>query len=581
MKTNTTAAFLTMLLVVIYPLVYGIETDGFRDMARFIPENALIYFEQREGTKVLKELTKSQFGKKIETINFIKTGKEIGLPDTALSSLEDVLAFYAFIKENKLVHEVFGKRFAVALLPPIDTQKPANLTDYIQKNTVLVAKPKHSAEGLQFLSESYGRYVQSYSVSSAQYGNHHIKRVQINEQTVSLVIIEGSFVMSRSENQLRRCIDTFDAELPALGKNADFTIVREKFSMPDRFFYLPINEIREFVAETLGELSFTGKDLLLKELATTVGFSNVGYGSWNKKKSVIDKVLVQYNSNEVNNVVKNHIDATPIRSSMLSLATENPMAFYWSNTIKIQHVLGYLERSRAEEPQVEKFWSTLESITGKNSREVFSLLGEEVSLVLEPGPKDTFFSFPLGMVFLQVKNVPECKRILEKIIEEYHIPVSEKSYGEIQYSFWTLSPQDGLQPLYGFWDNLLFFGNSSALLGMIVKRNFEDFTLLDNMNIKTIDPGFSEKNNSVTYLDNVELIKVVQKGLSLVAMTMAIEDKEMAHKVRILIDEIINPLLDGARMYSKSCSRSYFTPEMVIIDSITTKATGTIQKRIN
>jgi hypothetical protein len=579
MKSNTIAAFLTMFMVVIYPLVMGIQTDGVRDMARFIPDSALVYFEQRHGSKVLKEFTKSPLGKKFETINFLNTGKKVGLTKPVLRTLEDMLSFYALTKDNKLFHEVFGKRFAVALLSPVDIKQYDDFTDYIKENTIIVAKPEHTVGGLEFLGESYDRYDQTYFVSSAQYGNHHIKRIQINEGTFSMVTIEGSFVMSRNEKQLRRCIDTFDAELPALANNADFIAISQGFEMPDRFFYLPISDVRKFLTKTVTDLTFTGKDLLLKELATTVGFANFGYGSWNTKKRVIDRVLVQYNSNEVNSVVKNHVDAAPIRSSMLSLTTENPMAFYWSNNIKINHFLRYFEKSRKEKPQIENFWSTVENITGKNMIELFSLLGEEVSLVLEPGPKDKFFSFPLGMFFLHVKNVPELRTILAKIIDEYDIPVSVKSHGPIRYSYWTPSPQDGLQPLYGFWGDFIFFGNSSSLLGMIVKKNSEDFSLLDNMTVKAIDPGFTEKNNSVTYLNNAELINVLQKGLDLVGMTLAIEDRETAFKVRTVIDEIINPLLDGARMYNKSCTRSYFTPEMVIIDSITNKTTGPIKKK--
>jgi len=325
--------------------------------------------------------------------------------------------------------------------------------------------------------------------------------------------------------------------------------------------------------------SFPGKELMMKELATTVGFANFGYGSWNRKKSVTDKVLVQYNSNEVNKIVKNHIEATPSRCSMLSLTTENPMAFYWSNNLNIKHLVRYFEHNGHGDSQVEKFWATVESVTGKNVHEIFSLLGEEGSLVLEPGPRDKFFPFPRGMFFLHVKNVPELRTILEKIIDEYDVKVSVETYGPIRYSYWTLSPQDGMQPLYGFWGNLLFLGNSSSLLRMIVKKKADHFSLVDNTAVKAIDPGFTEKNNSVTYLNNVEFIKVLQKGLDLIGISLAIENRETAFKVHTVINEIINPLLDGAKMYDKSCTRSYFTPEMVIIDSITSKTTGFREKR--
>ncbi|MCP4337541.1 MAG: DUF3352 domain-containing protein [Desulfobulbaceae bacterium] len=571
MKSNTYVALLTIFLIVVYPWVSGIQDDKSRDMTTFVPESALAYFEQHHGSLALKEFRESPLGSNFEAIDFLKTGKKIGLSESLLSDIEEILTFYSSAKDNKLLHEILGKMFAVAILSPINAKKYNDTKGYLQDNTIIISKPKHSAEGLEFLGESYVKFAQTHSVASAQYGNHHIKRIQINEETLSLVTIKGFFVMSLNERQLRRCIDTFDGESPALGGNNDFDKFRKNFEMSDRFFYLPVEDVRNLVVETVQDLSFPGKKLLLKELKTTVGFSNLGYGSWNNKASVVDKVMVQYDKYLVNNIVQKHTKIAPSRCSMLSLTTENPMAFYWSNTVKVRHILHYLENSTKKEPQIKKFWSTVESVTGKNTEQIFSLLGGEVSLVLEPGSKDNFFPFPLGMVFLKVKNVPELSSIFEKIIDEYDIPVSVKISGPIRYAYWTLSPQDGLQPLYGFWGDLLFFGNSSKLLRMIVEEKSKDLSLLDNMSVKVIDPGFTEKNNSVTYMNNVELIKVLQKLLNLIGMTVAIEDRETAFKVRAIIEEIINPLLDGASMYDKSSTRSYFTHKMVVVDSVTNK----------
>ncbi|TKB27379.1 DUF3352 domain-containing protein [Desulfopila sp. IMCC35006] len=579
MKSNAIAGFLAMVLVVLYPLVNGIQTDSFRDMARFIPDNALLYVEQRNGSRVLKDFIKSPIGKKLDSIDLLQTSKKIGLTEPVRSALTDLLALSAGARNNKLLHEVFGKKFALAFLPTTDRQQSADFTDYIKNNAVFVAKPNHSAETLQFFTESYARYVQTYSISSAQYGRHHIQRLQMHENILSIVIIDGIFVMSANEKLLRRCIDTYDGDVPALGKKADFIKIRKKFVMPERFFYLPIEDVRKYIIRQTTDLAFPGKDILLKELKTTVGFANLGYGSWNKKKKIVGKVLVQYKSSEVNKVVRNHIDAIPVRSSMLSLSTANPMAYYWSNTIEFKYFFDYFAKSRKTDPQLEKFWSVMQDITGKDASEFVALLGEEASIILEPGPKNTFFSFPLGMAFVRVKNAPELKAVLEKITDAFHIPISEATYGPVRYVYWTASPQDGLKPLYGFWGDLLFFGNSSNLLHSIVQRKIDDLSLLDSAAVKAINPGLSEKNNSITFMNNDELITVLQKGLNLVAMTMTLEDRETAFKVRAVIDEIINPLLEGTRMYGKSCTRSYFTPDMVIIDSITTKTTGPVSQR--
>jgi hypothetical protein len=580
MKSNTCAAFLTLLLLVVYPLVNGIEIDGSKDMARFIPDDALLYIEQHHASKAMKEFTKSPLGKKFESIDFLKTGQKIGLTDSALLNLQDALSVYRIIKNNKILDEILGKNFAIAVLPPIDVYPHFDVKEYLIENAIVIAKPKHNAGGINFLAEIFSRYDELHPVSTVQYGNHHINRIQIKEETISLVILKGLAVMSLNEKQLRRSIDTFDDEIPALANNSNFISIKQNFVKADRFFYFPVDGVRQFITKQIVDLAFTGKDLLLKEMATTIGFANFGYGSWNKKKRVIDKVLVQYNSDEINSIVQNHINADPSLCSMLALTTENPMAFYWSNTIKMQHFLGYFKERRKVEPKLEDFSSTIKRVTGKTIEDIFSLLGEEISMVIEPGPQDNFFSFPLAMFFLRVNNVEELSSVLEKLIDEYDIPVSIKSYGPIRYTFWTPSPQDGLQPLYGFWDDIIFFGNSSGLLQMVIDRKTNDFSLMDDVVVSSLDPGFTEKNNSITYTNNVAFIKVLQKWLGFIGMTLAIENKENAYKVHTVLNEIINPLLDGASMYEKSFTRSYFTPEMVIIDSITTKKPA-INKRIN
>ncbi len=581
MKSNTCAAFLTLLLLIIYPLVNGIETDGSKDMTRFIPDDALLYIEQHHASKALKEFSKSPLGKKFESIDFLKTGQKIGLTDSALLNLQDALSVYGVIKNNKILDEILGKSFAIAVLPPIDAYPHFNVKEYFIENAIVIANPKYNTGGINFFSEIFNRYDELHPVSTVQYGNHQIKRIQLKEEKVSLVILKGFFVMSLNEKQLRRCIDTFDDEVPALANNSNFTSIKQNFAKANRFIYFPVDGVRQFITNQIADLSFTGKDLLLKEMATTIGFANFGYGSWNKKKRVIDKVLVQYNSDEINSVVQDHINADPSPCSMLALTTENPMAFYWSNTIKMQHLLGYFKERRKVEPKLEDFSSTIKSVTGITIEDIFSLLGEEISMVIEPGPQDNFFSFPLAMFFLRVNNVQALSSVLEKLIDEYEIPVSIKTYGPIRYTFWTPSPQDGLQPLYGFWDDLIFFGNSSRLLQKVIDRKANDFSLMDDVVVSSLDPGFTEKNNSITYTNNVAFIKVLQKWLGFIGMTLAIENKENAYKVHTVLDEIINPLLDGASMYEKSFTRSYFTPEMVIIDSITTKKPGPIKKRIN
>lgn len=569
MKINTFVGFASLLLVVVYLLVMRIQPDEYKDMAKFIPDTALLYLELHNTTLALKEFTDSPLGKKFESIDFMETGRKIGLNDSSISSLQDTLSLYGAVKDDKLVHEVLGKRFALAILAPIKVTKDGSVSDFIKTNSVVVAEPQHNAEFLEFMGESYTRYGDDISISTSQYGNHHIKRITTDDETISMVTIDGFFIMSINERQLRRCIDTFDSELVAVSQNSDFLSLREDFDKPDRFLYLPIKTARSFLAEIVADLDFVANDLLLKELETTVGFSAFGYGASRQNDKVVNKVVIRYNGDEVNSLVRNHLNIAPTDNTMSSLTTEDPMAYYWSNTFNFKHFLLYFNDSSESDPRVVEAISRVETITGKKIEEILSLLGNQVSLVVEPGSNENFFPFPLGMFFVQVKEAEELGAILDQLVSAYNIPISTKIYGSVRYSYWTPSPQDGLQPLYGFWDDKLFFGNSSSLLRRITDKQNVAFSLMKNPVIRRMDPGITEKNNSVTYFNNIELIHVIKRLLNMIGTIIGIEDSATAYKVRIIIDELIDPLLDGATMFDKSVTRSYFTPEKVVIDSVT------------
>lgn len=570
MKTNIFVIFASILLVVVYLLVMQIgELEEYADMAEFIPETTLVYIEQRDGSGAISRFAASPLGKHFESLDLAATGKKIGLASTTLASIEEIVSGYNYIKDDTFVHQLLGNHFALAVLPPLQNQQPPTFKEFFKMNSVIVTRPRHSTGLLEFLAENYSRYSDELSITSVQYGNHHIKRIKRQGGAISLVAIDDHFLVSLNERQLRKCIDTYDKENRAAADNTLFLEVRKNFNHPDRFLYLPVNQVRRFLTDVVNTHANAGKELLLKELQTTRGFTGFGFGAWSSDKNVVDKVVVTYDANEVNNHVQNYLNIAPVRSSMLSLSTPEPMVYYWSNTLDFNNFLLYADDEATSDPRLVKFIDTIEQSTGKSAKEILSFLGGEVSLLLEPGPKENYFPFPLGLVFVKVDKMKELDSLLNLLVEKYEVPVRTKTYGTARYVYWKLSPQDGLKPLYGFWQDMFFFGNSSQLLEKTVNAHSQDISLPNIPAVKNIDPGIKEKNNSITYFNNVELIEVVQGTLAMIGTLVGIEDRRAAINIRIVRDEVINPLLEGLTMYDRSITRSYFSRDRVIVDSIT------------
>jgi len=426
-----------------------------------------------------------------------------------------------------------------------------------------------NAQLLELIGQKYGKQQNKMAFASYQYGNHKIQRITAGKETLSLVTIDGCFIMSFNELQLRHTIDVYDSKFETLSLSHEFITQKKNFRKPNRFIYLPIENIRNELYSILDTYEFSQKDLFLKELKTTTGFTSVGYGAWQGLKRVDDKVVVQYDRTSINDLVKNHLVIPPSTSTMFSLTSAKPMLYYWSNAFNFSHFLLYMEDDTGSGPNYMKFVHNLEISANMNGKDVFSLLGKQVSLNIEQIPKNTRFPIPLGVIFIELKDVERIKSTLQNLFYLYNIPMIKRKYGSISYYYWSRSFQDGVQPLYGFWHQYLFLSNSSRLLKTVIDRNIAKKTIFSDHVTSRLDPGLRKKNNSITFTNNIDLLELMKQSLYLIATAVTIQDRDVAEKMRVIIKEIITPIFEGAKMYDISVTRSFFSDNKIIIESRT------------
>jgi len=571
MNTNAFVTFNTLLLVVVYLLVYRFDPDHEENMAKFIPDNALIYIEQRDAKSAITAFRNTQLGKLFDSFNLESTGKKIGVSDNVIDTAEIIQKHYPGVFENNILNELLGDRFALALFLPKDDRSDLSLETYLKENSIVVAEPKHNAEILKSTAEHFGTQLHKLSVQNIQYGNHHISRVTTPEGLVSFSVIEGLFVASFNEKQLKLSIDAYDGEIKSLFDSEHFEKAQKEFSRPQRFFYLPTESMEKVVRQFYSFLSPEIKVIVQKHITNTKGFLGVSYGAWPTETIVKDKIIFSYDGELTNPTVQQHMKTAPSNNSMLEMTIDDPLAYYWSNTIDLKHFLTYLPETDVNNP-VRNYIKKLENASSYSIEQILAIFGEEVSLVVEKSGDDNFFPVPLGAAFFRVDPKVDISEIVNYIVDSFEVPVIEQVYNSVTYLYWVASPQDGLQPLCGFWSNIFFIGNSAQLIERVIDGFNDNTSLLTNKKIRDIDPGIIEGNNSVTYFNNVEILELTQRLLSAIGTMASMEDRNKAEKARLIINEVLNPFLEGLKEFERSCTRSYFAPGMVVIDSRTSIA---------
>ncbi len=569
MKRNLFLAGALAMLVVVYLFVLRIEVGGFGEPARFIPESAVLYFEQRDGIAALNQFIESPLGQRLTEFDFITTGEKIDLDRQLAAFLQKVPEMAKVLTTDRVAATLLGRRFAVALLSPLTDQSLIETERFFEENIVLVAQPEHSAALLQLLGEGYIQYTEKLHLSGSQYGKHRIQRVSRGEERLSFVVIDGFFLIALNERQLRRCIDVFDGELPALGSNHDYAELKSDFRDADHFLFSPLDSLRTLIDTLFTSHAFSYQQIVKKELDNTAGFTALAYGAWRSPDKIFDRIVVRYDREKVTELAGLHLDILPTGNTMYGLSSAQPMLYYWSNVLAFRNYLPILADDADAKGEYARFNRKVKDITGKDIEEILPLLGREISLVVEKGAGGSFFSFPRGLMFLRADDPMAIRQILEQLGIAYDVQLTGAIHGPVEYMYWSLSPEDGLRPLYGFWDDLFFFGNSSVLLKKVVDNRLQGHTLLDNALVGKLDPGLQMANNSVLFIDNIAVLEVAERVLDLMGTVVALEDRNTAAKVRVVISEIIKPLLKGARMYRAGVTRSYFSSDAVVVESMT------------
>ncbi|OEU83970.1 MAG: hypothetical protein BA873_11335 [Desulfobulbaceae bacterium C00003063] len=570
MKMKKFLVLSTIMVLAISFLVWKLQPVPVGDIAAVVPDTALLYMEQKDVENFIDDLKHSKLGKIIQAIDFLIIGNDLKLTDDQLTAIQKTDILIRNNWDSEIIRELFGKQVALALLQPLKSTMHLNLIDFIKANTVLITEPGYKAEFMHMIAERYAVYSKNISISAHQYGKYHIKRISIDADILSTVAIDGFILMSFEEGQLRKCIDTFDNELPSLVEHEGYSRLRSYYSQPDQFMFLALRNSRDFITNDLLQHEFSGRDIIEKELTATAGFAGFSYGAWKNQSLISDRIMVLYNQEMVNSIVEKQLQTAPSTCDTLRFSPANPLVFYWTNTIDFELLYQlYSRRVGEQDIKLVKFAEILEDQVGMTINEFFKLLGTELSYIITSGQEGNSLSIPYGIMLFKVEEPERVAAALEKLVAGYNIPVKMNNYGSTSFYSWAGSPQEGLQPLYGFLDNYLFIGNSNYLVKQVIDSLQNGNNLLKDPRFLEIDLGLTRSNNYISYTDNVELITITKSLLKLAGAMMAIEDRDTALKVKIILRDIIDPLLDGLSMFDRTATRSYFTEDSVVIDSMT------------
>lgn len=535
----------------------------------FIDEKVQILISQYDFEKRLKELSRSPIGKAIDGLDYPLISRELGLSADQTSQILHLKEEIARGLQDPLLLTLFGSEASIALFGFTPTEDEPLQNQFLD-HLLFISRPKHSARLMDFAGW-FG--IGQDRVGESRYGGHLIKRFDVEQdRRISAARVKNLLVFSFNEQLLRDSLDIYDNKEHALRDTAGYRKRKKSFAGASLFCYLNFANLAEHV-ETFGAaplmidqgLVFDGADLFS-------GYRYGFFGAWRKNDIIVDKAMISFDPELIDRQATQSATRPASVPDSFTRVSSDTILYYWTNNFDLDSTLSMLggtDQTKAE--RLNGVLAELVEIAGVVPDDLNALLGQEVMLAVKGIGKNQLIPLPLFLLAIKGGDMAKLQAAVEKLIDYYRIPVRRNEVGGSEVVTWGgVVGMGTVQPSLSFADDTMIVSSNRAQITDYLSLEGGGGDSLDkNITFMQLERELMQPSNFITYLDFAETITNVKQMVSWGATMAAIKDRETARRSKVLIDELIDPVLDGLSMYSVIGSRKYLEGDTIVFESTT------------
>lgn len=531
-----------------------------------LPADVMLYAEQHDFVEMYEAFSESRLGRVLSRIDYVNIAIEL---DGDKDSVTDALTVWKEI--HKLIlepgfNQLLGKEFALALfpMPGFTPEDPAKI---LEERLLLIARPRHDAKLLQFLASYITKDIEQATV---QYGSHTITRYKLDERyTLSTATVAGLVLAAFDERLVRKSLHTYDTQSNTLAKSTKFQRLQKNFEGAALFNYFsltPLKKQGQIIVEKLPEDDQKEFHELLEQWN---GWEAGAYGAWSQDGLIRERLEILYEPQKLDKDVARLFTTKPEENNTLNMVPADSLFYYWGNSLNLPLIFDmYNELLMGQHHEMfDLLQQELQDLVGMRLEDILALTANECGIIVEE-VADEGVPLPKVLVMLELKDTEKFLQVFHRLLKEADIPITRSVFENHEISYWGIAPQDGLQPAFTMSGNYLLLSNSRNLVKQVIQlQKTPTDTLVNNPELKELQQVLKRNNNSTTYM-HIALMADAFETLATWAGGMAVlQGPDTAHKVKVVVDDLVLPLLDGVAMYTRLASRTEVMERRIVVES--------------
>lgn len=535
----------------------------------FISADALLVITQHDLTSRVSEFQESTLGQTIAALKYEIIGAELGFSTSETDRFLELMNNLSEAYSNPLLQTLVGSEASLVLLPFQPTISE-DISTQITEHLLLVSRPQTPArliDAAAWAGTAGGR------MAEVRYGNHDLIRIQLEDgRRISAARVKDLLVMSLNEQVLRQSLDIYDNGTGGLLENKEYRRKIEAFDGASFIGYVDLGRLYQTINLAAQHALHTDEYRLLIDEAALDRYRTCLFGAWREEQAIVDKAIISFDRKRFDQRAEKLFDADPALPMSYRKVAGDTIIYHWSNQFNPEPFVEYLTQSVSTDTggsQQADAPDQLSQITGLTKEQLAGLFGSDLTFVVRSLSQGQLVPFPRFLLSIKSPDVHRLKMTVDKLIDHFGVPVRRKKTGQSEVISWGgVAGIGSVLPTLSFGKNSIIVSSNreqiKRFLGVEQARS-----LAEHDSFKVLSGDLLKPSQAITYMDVGQTAGMLKEMISWGATMLAIQDRELARKSKVLIDELINPILDGLAMYSLIGSRKFIDGSDIVYESRT------------
>ncbi|WP_417912299.1 hypothetical protein [Candidatus Electronema sp. TJ] len=509
-----------------------------------VPEDALLFIDAADAAAAGRTFLNSRLGQTLKDIHWSAVLDQLEVPPLLRKPAEEQLASLQHLLNHPLLQESFSRRTVLALLPPEPESLSAAPLDALLSHALLLAEPppEGSAVFLDLLKAEKKQPDLLY---------HHGMGIVVLEldqgRKLHAAAVGGQIALSLGLEPVQQSIDLFVRHFiykrNGLITKRDYAALKQEAGgLNDFFLYANLARLKTLLA---------GEEAL--PLAAPSGLHSLAIFHRPDGGTANFTTVLRFLSESLRLPLQKKIyTAAPTANRTLAKMPASLLLYIWSAWLQPASWRQSLIENGSQE-MVDKTDAWFKAQTGLSFGEILSLFGREFSVNIADISTGGLFPVPRLCFVLEVPERNKAELLLDRLLSG--MPVKSETLPNGVRLFSLQAAKGMLQPSYAFADNFLYLADSREQLLAILAES--EGRMQADPSFQAVDTGKGQPGNLLIFARAARLVDGLKELAAWAGMMIAVRSDQAGEKSKVLIDQVIMPLLDSLGSFETVSLRSF------------------------